>query len=120
MSASQPGACHVVANEPPQPWTRTTGSLRTVGTVAGGTGDHCLPGSLIAPFGPPMRFLTAPAPPFALPSHDVFMVPSLSDVASRLDVALSPADGIGTSLPVVWSNMTAVAGRRMAETVARR
>ena len=52
--------------------------------------------------------------------NDVFMVPSLSNVGSRFDVDLSTPDGIGTHLPVVVSNMTAVAGRRMAETVARR
>ncbi|MDQ3390243.1 MAG: GuaB1 family IMP dehydrogenase-related protein [Actinomycetota bacterium] len=51
---------------------------------------------------------------------DVFMVPSLSQVGSRLDVDLTTPDGIGTHIPVVVSNMTAVAGRRMAETVARR
>ena len=51
---------------------------------------------------------------------DVFMVPSLSAVGSRLDVDLTTPDRLGTSLPVVVSNMTAVAGRRMAETVARR
>ncbi|MFK8023614.1 MAG: GuaB1 family IMP dehydrogenase-related protein [Ilumatobacter sp.] len=52
--------------------------------------------------------------------NDVFMVPSLSDVASRMDVDLTTPDGIGTTIPVVVSNMTAVAGKRMAETVARR
>ena len=52
--------------------------------------------------------------------NDVFMVPSLSNVRSRLDVDLTTPDGVGTHLPVVVSNMTAVAGRRMAETVARR
>ena len=67
-----------------------------------------------------MRFLTDTAPPFELTYNDVFMVPSLSDVPSRLDVDLTTADGIGTTLPVVVANMTAVAGRRMAETVARR
>ena len=46
--------------------------------------------------------------------------PSLSAVTSRLDVDLSTPDGLGTTLPIVVSNMTAVAGRRMAETVARR
>jgi len=51
---------------------------------------------------------------------DVFMVPSLSNVGSRFDVDLTTPDGIGTHLPVVVSNMTAVAGRRMAETIARR
>ena len=67
-----------------------------------------------------MRFLTDTPPPFDLTYNDVFMVPSLSDVPSRLDVDLATPDGIGTTLPVVVANMTAVAGRRMAETVARR
>src|SRR4051794_7058191 len=48
------------------------------------------------------------------------MVPRRSDVASRDDVDLATADGTGTTIPLVVSNMTAVAGRRMAETVARR
>ncbi|MEI6252621.1 MAG: GuaB1 family IMP dehydrogenase-related protein, partial [Mycobacteriaceae bacterium] len=43
-----------------------------------------------------------------------------SDVTSRFDVDLSTSDGTGTTIPVVVANMTAVAGRRMAETVARR
>ncbi len=51
---------------------------------------------------------------------DVFLVPSASSVASRLDVDLATADGSGTTIPVVVANMTAVSGRRMAETVARR
>jgi len=67
-----------------------------------------------------MRFLNDTAPPFDLTYSDVFMVPSLSDVPSRFDVDLSTDDGIGTSLPLVVANMTAVAGRRMAETIARR
>jgi len=41
-------------------------------------------------------------------------------VTSRFDVDLSASDGTGTTIPVVVANMTAVAGRRMAETVARR
>jgi IMP dehydrogenase len=48
------------------------------------------------------------------------MVPSRSDVASRLDVDLSTRDGTGTTIPVIAANMTAVSGRRMAETLARR
>jgi IMP dehydrogenase len=66
-----------------------------------------------------MRLLH-PAPGHDLTYSDVFMVPSLSSVSSRFDVDLTTPDGIGTHLPVVVSNMTAVAGRRMAETVARR
>ncbi len=66
-----------------------------------------------------MRFLD-PAPQFELTYDDVFMVPARSAVASRLDVDLSTVDGSGATIPLVVSNMTAVAGRRMAETVARR
>jgi IMP dehydrogenase len=57
---------------------------------------------------------------FDLTYNDVFMVPSLSEVPSRFDVDLSTPDGLGTTIPVIVANMTAVAGRRMAETVARR
>src|SRR5262249_3747920 len=64
--------------------------------------------------------LAGPPPPFELTYSDVFLVPSLSDVPSRLDVDLSTPDGLGTTLPVAVANMTAVAGRRMAGTVARR
>jgi IMP dehydrogenase len=66
-----------------------------------------------------MRLIHA-VPPYDLTYNDVFMVPSLSEVGSRLDVDLTTPDGLGTTIPVVVSNMTAVAGRRMAETVARR
>lgn len=66
-----------------------------------------------------MRFLNE-VPPYDLTYSDVFMVPSLSSVPSRLDVDLTTPDGLGTTIPVVVANMTAVAGRRMAETVARR
>src|SRR3974390_738894 len=48
------------------------------------------------------------------------MVPSRSGVSSRLDVNLATADGSGATIPIVTANMTAVSGRRMAETVARR
>jgi IMP dehydrogenase len=51
---------------------------------------------------------------------DVFMIPARSDVSSRFDVDLSTDDGSGMTIPVVVANMTAVAGRRMAETIARR
>ena len=48
------------------------------------------------------------------------MVPRHSAVASRYDVDLSTSDGTGATLPLVVANMTAIAGKRMAETVARR
>jgi IMP dehydrogenase len=67
-----------------------------------------------------MRFLDGHSPPYDLTYNDVFIVPNRSDVASRLDVDLSTIDGSGTTIPVVVANMSAVAGRRMAETVARR
>jgi IMP dehydrogenase len=67
-----------------------------------------------------MRFLNDQRPEFDLTYNDVFMVPSLSSVPSRFDVDLATPDGIGTTLPMVVANMTAIAGKRMAETVARR
>jgi IMP dehydrogenase len=67
-----------------------------------------------------MRFLNDSPPTYDLTYSDVFMVPSLSAVPSRMDVDLTTPDGVGTSVPIVVANMTAVAGRRMAETVARR
>ncbi len=66
-----------------------------------------------------MRLLHT-APGHDLTYSDVFMVPSRSDVGSRFGVDLSTPDGIGTTIPFVVANMTAVAGRRMAEVVARR
>ncbi|MER6007019.1 GuaB1 family IMP dehydrogenase-related protein [Nonomuraea sp. NPDC051941] len=67
-----------------------------------------------------MKFLNDLEPHYDLTYSDVFMVPSRSAVGSRLAVDLSTNDGTGTTIPVVVANMTAVAGRRMAETVARR
>ncbi|MDQ4052390.1 MAG: GuaB1 family IMP dehydrogenase-related protein [Actinomycetota bacterium] len=67
-----------------------------------------------------MQFLHETAPGHDLTYDDVFMVPRRSSVASRYDVDLATADGTGATLPLVVSNMTAIAGKRMAETVARR
>ena len=66
-----------------------------------------------------MEFLGGP-PAHDLTYDDVFMVPRSSAVASRYDVDLATSDGTGATLPLVVANMTAVAGKRMAETVARR
>jgi IMP dehydrogenase len=66
-----------------------------------------------------VRFMTG-QPNYDLTYNDVFLVPGLSNVSSRMHVDLATPDAIGTSIPVVVSNMTAIAGRRMAETVARR
>jgi IMP dehydrogenase len=67
-----------------------------------------------------MRFLDGRAPLTDATYDDVFLVPRRSDISSRLDVDLTTPDGAGTTIPVVAANMTAVSGRRMAETIARR
>src|SRR5699024_9060602 len=66
-----------------------------------------------------MRFITDPTD-IDLTYSDVFLVPSASNVVSRFDVDLTSNDSTGTTIPLVVANMTAVSGRRMAETVARR
>ncbi|MFT3877240.1 MAG: GuaB1 family IMP dehydrogenase-related protein [Propioniciclava sp.] len=66
-----------------------------------------------------MRFTTG-KPDHDLTYDDVFMSPTRSSVRSRMDVDLSSTDGLGLPTPLVVANMTAVSGRRMAETVARR
>jgi IMP dehydrogenase len=92
--------------------------------VAGGRPGLCHWIGAIAPtsFGKNLyvRFLNETAPGTDLTYSDVFMVPSRSAVGSRLDVDLATTDGSGATIPVVTANMTAVSGRRMAETVARR
>ena len=65
-----------------------------------------------------MNFINTPT--YDLTYEDVFLVPSASDIASRMDVDLSAIDGTGTTIPLIVANMTAISGRRMAETVARR
>ncbi|TXL60627.1 GuaB1 family IMP dehydrogenase-related protein [Aeromicrobium terrae] len=67
-----------------------------------------------------MKFLNGLQPAHDLTYNDVFMVPGRSDVTSRFDVDLSTSDGTGATIPIVVANMTAVSGRRMAETIARR
>lgn len=66
-----------------------------------------------------MRFLHSP-PSHDLAYSDVFLVPSRSDVASRLDVSIAPTDGTGASIPLVASNMNSVTGAAMAAAMARR
>lgn len=58
-------------------------------------------------------------PPHDLTYDDVFLVPGKSDIESRMEVDLTSPDGT-TFIPIVVANMTSVAGKRMAETVARR
>lgn len=66
-----------------------------------------------------MRFLHEPTHT-DLTYSDVFLVPNRSNVTSRFDVDLRSVDSTGTTIPVIASNMTAVSGKRMAETLARR
>ena len=67
-----------------------------------------------------MRFLDDRVPAHDLTYDDVFMVPRHSSISSRYDVDLATSDGTGATIPLVVANMTAIAGKRMAETVARR
>jgi IMP dehydrogenase len=67
-----------------------------------------------------VRFLDDRVPTHDLTYDDVFMVPRHSSVSSRYDVDLATSDGSGATIPLVVANMTAIAGKRMAETVARR
>ena len=67
-----------------------------------------------------VRFLDDRRPEHDLTYDDVFLVPRRSTVTSRFDVDLTAPDRSGATVPVVAANMTAVAGRRMAETLARR
>jgi IMP dehydrogenase len=67
-----------------------------------------------------MRVLGDRRPDHDLTYADVFMVPAHSTVGSRLEVDLTTPDQVGTTIPIVVANMTAISGRRMAETVARR
>ena len=56
-----------------------------------------------------MRFLND-SPAFDLTYSDVFMVPSLSDVKSRLSVDLTTPDGIGTTFGTLFDAHGAVGG----------
>lgn len=59
-------------------------------------------------------------PQHDLTYSDVFLVPSRSDVGSRLSVSIAPNDRSGTTVPIVSANMNSVTGPRLAATLARR
>ena len=59
-------------------------------------------------------------PQYDLTYSDVFLVPSRSEVGSRLGVDLAADDRSGMTIPLVASNMNAVTGPRMAAALARR
>jgi len=54
-----------------------------------------------------------------LSTDDVFLNPGYLEGGSRLDTDLTPPDFPGGSHPIVSANMSAVTGKRMAETMAR-
>lgn len=66
-----------------------------------------------------MRFYDT-TPANDLTYSDVFLIPSRSDVASRLDVSLATDDGTGATIPLVSANMNSVTGPHLAATMARR
>jgi len=66
-----------------------------------------------------MRFLDK-SPSYDLTYSDVFFVPGYSEIGSRFEVDIKSPDAVGANIPVIVANMNAVAGKRMAETVARR
>ncbi|MGO1542841.1 MAG: GuaB1 family IMP dehydrogenase-related protein [Gulosibacter sp.] len=59
-------------------------------------------------------------PQHDLTYSDVFLIPSRSEVGSRLNVDLATNDATGMQLPLVASNMNSVTGPRMASAMARR
>lgn len=65
-----------------------------------------------------MRLLNTPVTD--LTYDDAFLVPSSSQISSRFDTDLSAPDPTGSTIPIVSANMTAVTGKRMVETMARR
>lgn len=65
-----------------------------------------------------MRLLHTPD--FDLTYNDVFFVPGYSEIGSRFEAEIKSPDLVGANIPLIVANMNAVAGKRMAETVARR
>ncbi|MCX6823801.1 MAG: GuaB1 family IMP dehydrogenase-related protein [candidate division SR1 bacterium] len=51
--------------------------------------------------------------------EDVFLFQNYFEGKSRLEIDVHPVVSFGTHIPIVSSNMNAVSGRRMAETLAR-
>ncbi|HOG15611.1 MAG TPA: IMP dehydrogenase, partial [Candidatus Absconditabacterales bacterium] len=51
--------------------------------------------------------------------QDVFLFQDYFEGKSRFEVEIKPTNSLGTEIPIVVANMNAVAGKRMAETIAR-
>ena len=122
-SKNESGVRLITAMMPNEPGCHSRVPSRSVRCGPAGRG-YPTPTEAIAPaaFGKNryVRFLNETTPEYDLTYSDVFMVPSRSGVGSRLDVDLATTDGSGATIPIVTANMTAVSGRRMAETIARR
>lgn len=68
-----------------------------------------------------MKFLGNRIPDYELTYSDVFILPAdKTTIKSRMEIDTATIDGLGTSTPVIVANMNAVAGKRMAESTARR
>jgi len=67
-----------------------------------------------------MQFLNDLKPSYDLTYNDVFLVPNYSQIKSRFDTDLTSPDHSGANIPLIVANMSAVSGKRMAETIARR
>lgn len=67
-----------------------------------------------------MQFLHHDKYDTELTYNDVFLLPQHSTLTSRFDVDVAFPSIVGNTIPIIVSNMNAVAGKRMAETVARR
>ena len=125
------------ANDPPQPWTRTTGATSSATSNStsirvweGGTAATPMTstlGDVAVTLGGP--FTTRTDPPCACCTrtrarpHLQRRVHGAEPVGGAVAPRRRPHDARTASaptIPVVVANMTAVAGRRMAETVARR
>lgn len=51
--------------------------------------------------------------------EDVFLFQNYFEGKSRLEMNVTPIIPFGTKIPIITSNMNAVSGKRMAETLAR-
>ena len=122
-SKNESGVRLITAMIPNEPWSQLPAAQpqRPVAAVGPGVSHRQ---EAIAPawFGKNLyvRFLNGTAPEHDLTYSDVFMVPSRSASARGWTWTWPPRTAAAPPSRIVTANMTAVSGRRMAETVARR
>ena len=51
--------------------------------------------------------------------QDVFLFQNYFEWRSRFEIDVKPTNSFWTEIPIVVANMNAIAGKRMAETIAR-